>query len=95
VRKKNNSTGFYFLASLAVLVLSGSIGAMLLYRRSDAGAGQGEINDRSRICSCRIRFRHDPALHTFTMARSITFAAEVVLPAFSVTRRSTVTPQIP
>src|SRR6267154_1447268 len=50
VRKKKSSTGFYFLVSLALLVLSGSIGAMLLYRSSDAEAGQGQINDRSRIC---------------------------------------------
>jgi YHS domain-containing protein len=50
VRKKKSSTGFYFLVSLAVVVLSGSVGATLLYRSSDAEAGQGQINDRSRIC---------------------------------------------
>jgi YHS domain-containing protein len=50
VRKKKSSTGLYFLVSLAVVVLSGSVGATLLYRSSDAETGQGQINDRSRIC---------------------------------------------
>ena len=49
-RKKSKPTKFHVLVSVVTIVLGGLAVATLIHHPSDAEAGQGQINDRSRIC---------------------------------------------
>src|SRR5262249_20159829 len=49
-RKKNKPTNFYVLVSVMAIVLAGLAVPALIHHTSDSEAGQGPINDRSRIC---------------------------------------------
>lgn len=49
-RKKNKPTNIYVLASVVAIALGGLVVAMLTHHPSYAKAGQGRVNDRSRIC---------------------------------------------
>jgi YHS domain-containing protein len=49
-RKKTKPTNLYVLITVAAVVLGGLAVAALIEHPSEAEAGQGQINDRSRIC---------------------------------------------
>jgi YHS domain-containing protein len=50
-RRKNNPTLFNVLVSIVMLVLGALAVATLVHHPSDAEAAQGQISDRSRICT--------------------------------------------
>jgi YHS domain-containing protein len=61
-RKKNKPTNFYLLILVMVIVLGSLAMVALVHHPSDAEAGQGQINDRSRICMLQDTIQPRPGL---------------------------------